>query len=928
MPDILASVSVALGAEISGFKAAMAEARRELRGLVQFSEGLKDIGQTLTTSVSLPIAALGTAAVAASAKMESLSKGLQAIAAQDVGKQGATGLDAMRQAAQQTTERLAVLQEIAKAPGIGFEEAVRGDIRLRAVGISAQQSAVILREFANAIALTGGGASELNSVTVQLAQLSAKGKVLAQDLRPIIEAAPSVATALQKLFGTVDSETISDQLAKAGQSSSDFIARLTDELAKAPRVTGGLGNAFENFSQTATQSFAKIGDAISQALGLPAVLESLSNGVERLGNFFANLSPGVQKAIVVLGGIAAAAGPVLVAIGSIGAALPAIQAGFAVFGTTAAAALGPLTLVIGAVAGAALLIYENWDSLVSYFQGPDGQVFSDLGTAIGEAFSAIGAAIGALARGPIGQAVAAFVRLQLAFDGKVLQAAVAVVSGALSFLAGNVRVVTDLFTGNFQQALADAANTARSVLKPFQDLLGLGSQSNTTFGEFFKDILPAAQQATQGIDYFSDAITGLGKQQGLLEALKLKLKEVQEQREKETSATAVAADNAQIKSLQVQIDKLEGVDKSSKKATDAITKLRQELAGLSALDGLLGNTPTQLEILERRRAALESGLKNLVSAGISPASAAFRGFAVQAVQAGQAMDTLLATSQLEVNPIDLKLKVTIGDFNPSQLQNFSQELLDRPVLVPFKLEPLKSDFSGDFLKANQDISRGLAEASANAAAFGGSFDFAGARVEVLRNALQNLVASGVPATSAGFKQLSQDLAQSTTLYNLNTSATAALTSGLSQLATGLLNSLGQLAVGNLSLEAFGATLLGLVGKLATQLGEAIVAVGIGMLGLKTAFTNPFGAIAAGAALIVVGAALSSIASSAANSGGGSANISTAVPSAPRTFTPAAQAQAPAPVTITHKVIMQQRGADLVGALDIQTTRNGRSYGGG
>jgi len=165
MADILASVSVVLGTEISGFKAAMADARKDMKGLVQFAEGMKGLGDGLTRYLTLPLAGIGAASVAASAKMESLKKGIEAISAADLGKQGITGLAGLQLAASQAGDRLKVLEVIAKAPGIGFEQAVQGDIRLRAVGISATQSAKSLKEFANAIATTGGGASEFDRVT-------------------------------------------------------------------------------------------------------------------------------------------------------------------------------------------------------------------------------------------------------------------------------------------------------------------------------------------------------------------------------------------------------------------------------------------------------------------------------------------------------------------------------------------------------------------------------------------------------------------------------------------------------------------------------------------------------------------------------------------------------------------------------------------
>ena len=86
MADILASVSVVLGAEVSQLKAAMTDARRELKGLQQFSEGLKGAGDSLTRYLTLPLVGIGAASVVASAKMESLRKGIEAITAADLGK--------------------------------------------------------------------------------------------------------------------------------------------------------------------------------------------------------------------------------------------------------------------------------------------------------------------------------------------------------------------------------------------------------------------------------------------------------------------------------------------------------------------------------------------------------------------------------------------------------------------------------------------------------------------------------------------------------------------------------------------------------------------------------------------------------------------------------------------------------------------------
>jgi len=631
MSDILASVSVVLGAEISGFRAAMAQARRELKGLVQFSEGLKDIGTSLTQYVTAPLALFSGAAVAASGKIESLKKGLEAITLQELGKQGVTGLGAMREAAEQTTARLAQLQEIAKLPGLGFEGAVQGDVRLRAVGISAEQSAKSIRAFANAIATTGGGKSEFDRVTVQLAQLSAKGKVLAQDLRPIIEAAPAVSGALQRLYGTVDSETISASLAKQGKSSTDFIAVLTDELAKLPQVTGGLKNGLENFVDTGTLALAKLGDGISKALNLPGILAGLSSFVERAANAFAGLTPGTQTLIVALGGIAAAVGPVLVAVGTLGAALPAITAGFEVLGVSSLAALGPILPAAAAVAAAAYLIYDNWSAIAAYFSSGEGStLFSDLASAarsaasaIGEAFSTIRANVG----GNLGQMVSAATVFRTVFRELAVG-----VTAALDVLAGSVKAINGLLTGDTVNAAEGTAQAFYGLIDPIANLFGFSKKAPTDSGIYvltqqakeFNAVGPqlAANLALLNgvrLDVVATQAGEVAKQIGLLKKLEDELKAAKEAKPNLTTEADIAASNQLIASLEAQIKRLNELGVASKEMQKAYADVQKSLRTVANESLALGD---QYDYLKSRQSATESGIKKLIAAGFTPASVA------------------------------------------------------------------------------------------------------------------------------------------------------------------------------------------------------------------------------------------------------------------------------------------------------------------
>ncbi|MEP7336866.1 MAG: tape measure protein, partial [Acidobacteriota bacterium] len=233
-------------------------------------------------------------------------------------------------------------------------------------------------------------AAQLQSVTIQLGQLASKGKVLGQDLRPIIEAAPIVGKVLKDAFGTVDSEAISEKLQKAGKSSKQFVTELLTELEKLPKVIGGPKEVLENFSISVSVALAKVGEAALRLLG-PA-MEFSATKIERLGDAFAALPDSVQTAIIVLAGLVAAIGPIVVGFGTIiqtvaafkslatiattlKAVTTALQAtavaeiavaeGAAVAGAATAAAtlpILPIVLAIAAAVGIAAIAWAAYES--------------------------------------------------------------------------------------------------------------------------------------------------------------------------------------------------------------------------------------------------------------------------------------------------------------------------------------------------------------------------------------------------------------------------------------------------------------------------------------------------------------------------------------------------------------------------------------
>jgi tape measure domain-containing protein len=291
-----------LDAHVRAFRALEAATKRSQQSVLalgnafrSLGQGLASLGATLSVSVTAPLAAASVASVDAAVRLDSLKRGLAAIV-------GST---------EEANRQLARLTQLAKLPGIGFEEAIQGSIRLQAVGFSAAEAERNLREFSNAVALTGGGRDELARVTVQLGQLAAKGRVLSQDLRPIIEAAPAVGRALLQAFGTVNAADIQE----LGLTTEEFLAQLTSELSRLPRAAAGAKNSFENFRDEVFRAAAAVGTALLPTL--TRLAEVLGPVIIKLADAFAALPGPLQTVVIGAVALVAAIGPVSFIVGQL-----------------------------------------------------------------------------------------------------------------------------------------------------------------------------------------------------------------------------------------------------------------------------------------------------------------------------------------------------------------------------------------------------------------------------------------------------------------------------------------------------------------------------------------------------------------------------------------------------------------------------------
>lgn len=332
----LAQINIRFTADLAQFSSQMENVNRDIKKL---GTSLSSVGNTLSVGLTLPILAFGAAALTVYADIESLQKGLTSVMGSSA-------------AAADEFERL---KEVAKLPGLGLEEAVRGSVNMQAAGFSADFARKSLLAFGNALATVGKGKNELNLVTLALTQLQNKSGGYAQDLRQLTEQLPQLRGALTAAFGTADSETIS----KSGKTGKQVVEALVKEFEKLPKVTGGIKNAFENTSDAVKLSLAKVGESINKTFDVEGKLNGLSESLAGLADGFSQLSPTAQATILTIAGVAAAIGPLLVAIGGLITLGPLLTAGVAAV-SSAFVALGSSFLPIVAAVGLAVFVFKDF----------------------------------------------------------------------------------------------------------------------------------------------------------------------------------------------------------------------------------------------------------------------------------------------------------------------------------------------------------------------------------------------------------------------------------------------------------------------------------------------------------------------------------------------------------------------------------------
>lgn len=169
-----------------------------------------------------------------------------------------------------------VLRDIAKMPGIDFQEAVQGFSGLRLQGVSAAESARIIQATGNANALAGGGAEEFGRIMKAIREIMMRPNLTGEELNQLAEAGIPAHKIIKDAFGTVDG----GELKRMGVDSKEVMAALIAGLEAMPKAANSAKNALENFRASLSMGMVAVGSGLEK--GFTKILTEIGDALTDL----------------------------------------------------------------------------------------------------------------------------------------------------------------------------------------------------------------------------------------------------------------------------------------------------------------------------------------------------------------------------------------------------------------------------------------------------------------------------------------------------------------------------------------------------------------------------------------------------------------------------------------------------------------------
>lgn len=176
------------------------------------------------------------------------------------------------------------VQQLAKKPGLGFEEAASTFATLRGMKVTAAEAKTLINGIAQANASAAGTAEQFGRVMYQIQQSVSLGRLMAEDLRPIQQAIPTLGAAMQQHFGSNQAEQLNKILEESGKSVREFWLEVAELGSKLPSTGETIANNIDNMGDAWVRFRAALAnsDAIKGATrAMTGLLEKVAEFLEK-----------------------------------------------------------------------------------------------------------------------------------------------------------------------------------------------------------------------------------------------------------------------------------------------------------------------------------------------------------------------------------------------------------------------------------------------------------------------------------------------------------------------------------------------------------------------------------------------------------------------------------------------------------------------
>lgn len=408
--------------------------------------------------------------------------------------------------ADKATETFDKLFRASQATGVPFDalttKLVSQSAAFAELGFGLDETAALLAQFEKAGVNTD---TVLGALRVNIVKAAKEGKSAAGFFREGVKeiegylASGDDASAQARASELFGARTFLDALdaIKRGQFDIDgTLAQLQtgqDTISGLAAETADFPEQLTKLKKTAALALLPIAETLIPTI--TRVLEAALPVVERFADSFANLSPETQKTIVIVGGLAAALGPVLIVFAKVVSSIGTIVKVLNVLRIALLA--NPWLLAAAAAIAAVVLIVKYWDEIVAFFSGVFSKI-AEYGTAawqvltgnLQQSFEAVGRVIGnaisAIANGfsAAGQAIGNVISGVIAgFQavGSAIGNAISAVAGVLSSIAGAVSATVGAIGGVFARLFS-------GIVSGFRLAFDLVRERVRAVYDFFRDV--------------------------------------------------------------------------------------------------------------------------------------------------------------------------------------------------------------------------------------------------------------------------------------------------------------------------------------------------------------------------------------------------------------------------------------------------------